>query len=63
LIKTGRFDDALKTIASIRPCVDRFFDDVLVMASDEILKNNRLQLLVNISKWFERIADFTKVSG
>jgi glycyl-tRNA synthetase beta chain len=62
LIKAGRFDDALKTIASIRPCVDRFFDDVLVMASDEVLKNNRLKLLVNISKWFERIANFTRMS-
>jgi glycyl-tRNA synthetase beta chain len=63
LIKAGHFDDALKTIASIRPSVDRFFDDVLVMASDAVLKNNRLKLLVNISKWFERIADFTKMSG
>jgi len=63
LIKEGRFDDALKTIASIRPCVDRFFDDVLVMSSDEVLKNNRLQLLVNISKWFNRIADFSKMAG
>jgi len=62
-IKAGRFDDALKTIGSIRPCVDRFFDDVLVMASDDILKNNRLKLLFNISKWFEQIADFTKMSG
>jgi len=62
-IQAGHFDDALKTIASIRPCVDRFFDDVLVMASDNVLKNNRLTLLVNISKWFERIADFTKISG
>jgi len=61
-IKAGRFDDALKTIASIRPCIDRFFDDVLVMASDNILKSNRLNLLFNISKWFERIADFTKIS-
>jgi len=62
-IKSGRFDDALKTIASIRPCVDRFFDDVLVMSTDDILKNNRLKLLDNISKWFDRIADFTKISG
>jgi glycyl-tRNA synthetase beta chain len=63
LIKGGRFDEALKTIASIRPCVDRFFDDVLVMSPDNVLKNNRLKLLVNISKWFERIADFTKMSA
>jgi len=63
LIQAGRFDDALKTIATIRPCVDRFFDDVLVMAPDKVLKNNRLKLLFNISKWFEQIADFTKISG
>ncbi|KPA10019.1 Glycyl-tRNA synthetase beta subunit [Candidatus Magnetomorum sp. HK-1] len=63
LISESRFDEALKTIASIRGDVDRFFDDVLVMADDEILKNNRLKLLVNISMLFERIADFSQISN
>ncbi|ETR74214.1 MAG: glycyl-tRNA synthetase beta chain [Candidatus Magnetoglobus multicellularis str. Araruama] len=63
LIQSGRFDDALKTIASIRPNVDRFFDDVLVMSKDETLKNNRLKLLATISTLFERIADFSKIAG
>jgi len=62
LIESARFDDALKTIATIRPDVDRFFDDVLVMAPDETLKNNRLALLVKISKLFERVADFSKIA-
>ncbi|MBF0451495.1 MAG: glycine--tRNA ligase subunit beta [Candidatus Magnetomorum sp.] len=62
LITESRFDEALKTIASIRDQVDRFFDDVMVMATDDVLKNNRLSLLVNISMLFERIADFSTIS-
>jgi glycyl-tRNA synthetase beta chain len=63
LITASRFDEALKTIASIRGQVDRFFDDVLVMTQDEVLKNNRLKLLVNIAMLFERIADFSSISS
>jgi len=62
LITESRFDEALKTIASIRDQVDRFFDDVLVMSEDEVLKNNRLKLLVTIAMLFESIADFSSIS-
>ena len=63
LISDSRFDEALKTIASIRSDVDHFFDEVLVMADDSFLRNNRLKILVNISTLFERIADFSQISN
>ena len=53
---------AFSAIASIREPVDRFFDDVMVMADNEALRKNRLALLRRISDLFARLADFSRVS-
>lgn len=58
----GDYDRALVEIATLRGPVDTFFDDVMVMAEDEALKNNRLALLSCISGLFATIADFSKIS-
>ncbi len=60
-IENQEFSDALREIASLRPAVDRFFDDVLVMAEDAVLRNNRLSLLASIGGLFAQIADFRKI--
>ena len=39
--------------------VDRFFDQVLVMAEDERLRQNRLNLLAAVKGLFNRVADFS----
>lgn len=39
------FARALRDAATLRPTVDRFFDDVLVMAEDEHVRTNRLSLV------------------
>jgi glycyl-tRNA synthetase beta chain len=41
----GDFTGTLKTLAQLRDDVDAFFNDVMVMAEDEALRNNRLALL------------------
>jgi glycyl-tRNA synthetase beta chain len=41
--------------------VDRFFDEVLVMADDEALRKNRLALLKKLASLFMGIADFSKI--
>lgn len=56
------FDGALRTIATLRDAVDRFFEDVMVMAEDPALQRNRLALLQSIAALFDQIADFTKIS-
>ncbi|MBI3814295.1 MAG: glycine--tRNA ligase subunit beta, partial [Nitrospinae bacterium] len=61
LIKEKRYLDALKKIAEIRDSVDRFFDEVMVMVDDKTLRENRLNLLSEISKIFMQLADFTKI--
>ncbi len=61
-LAVGDFKKALKTIAALRPSVDRFFDDVMVMADDLAVRNNRLALLASIAAVFKDIADFSKIT-
>ncbi len=44
-----RYADALQALASMRGAVDRYFDDVLVMAEDETVRRNRLRQLAGIA--------------
>ncbi|RMH80858.1 MAG: glycine--tRNA ligase subunit beta [Acidobacteria bacterium] len=50
-------------LAKLKPYVDSFFDSVLVMAPEENLRRNRLSMLLNIKRLFNRFADFSKVGG
>lgn len=61
-LSVGRFDAALHGIAGLKPAVDGFFDDVMVMSDDAGLRANRLSLLGKISRLFDRFADFTKLA-
>ena len=45
----------------LRPIVDKFFDDVLVMVPDAAVRRNRLELLEFIDALYKILADFTKV--
>ncbi len=45
----------------LREPIDRYFDDVLVMARDETLRRNRLAMCWQLSQLFRRIADFSLV--
>ncbi len=45
------------------PSVNEFFDKVLVMADDKILKENRLGLLQKISGLANGVADLSKLEG
>jgi glycyl-tRNA synthetase beta chain len=59
LIKKGEYTGALTQIATLRPLVDTFFDDVMVFADDAAIKNNRIALLASVSGLFNNIADFS----
>ncbi|MBU1193889.1 MAG: glycine--tRNA ligase subunit beta [Proteobacteria bacterium] len=61
LIENGVYDEALTHIAGLRPVVDTFFDDVMVMAEDDTIRQNRMALLSSVSALFKNIADFTKI--
>jgi glycyl-tRNA synthetase beta chain len=59
--REGRYRESLEVIAGLRPAVDRFFDDVLVMAEEEDVRLNRLALLASLLKEFSTIADFSEI--
>ena len=61
--RDGSYEDRLRALAGLRAPVDRFFDDVLVMAEDEKLRANRLGLLQQTVSLFYRIADISKLGG
>lgn len=52
---------ALRTIAGLRPPLDAFFDGVMVLAEDRILRQNRLALLQAIAALFLRVGDFSEI--
>ncbi len=51
----------LEEVARLRPFIDDFFDDVMVMVDDEALRENRLALLFAIANNFMKFADFTRL--
>ena len=62
LLKDSKYTDALKQLAGLRDSVDRFFDDVMVMADDEAVRNNRLALLASLRRLFSGVADISRLS-
>lgn len=56
---SGDYQQALGQLASLREPVDAFFDNVMVMADDEALKQNRLTLLNDLRNLFLQIADIS----
>jgi glycyl-tRNA synthetase beta chain len=58
-----RYGDALSALAGLRPTVDRYFDDVLVMADDEAVRLNRLRQLAAIAATVRAVAWLELVQG
>jgi glycyl-tRNA synthetase beta chain len=63
LKRAGKYQEALEVIAGVRPAVDRFFDEVMVMAENESVRNNRLTLLAELLREFTTVADFSEIGG
>jgi glycyl-tRNA synthetase beta chain len=60
-MRERHYREAMETIASIAPSLDRFFVEVLVNCPEEDLKRNRLALLASIRQEFTRLADFSEI--
>ncbi|WP_165857183.1 glycine--tRNA ligase subunit beta [Marinobacter sp. JSM 1782161] len=59
LFARGDYAAALASLADLRETVDRFFDEVMVMADDESVKRNRLALLNRLRNLFLQVADIS----
>ena len=55
------FDRVLSTVAELKPAVDKFFDEIMVMVEDREIRENRLALLQGIAADFKKIADFSRI--
>jgi glycyl-tRNA synthetase beta chain len=58
-----QYANALGRLAQLRPAVDAFFDQVMVMAEDRKLRANRLALLAQLQGLFAGIADLSHLPG
>lgn len=52
----------LKSFATLKDPVDAFFDNVMVMAEDTAVRNNRLALLRDLRDAMNRVADISKLA-
>ena len=58
----GDFTAALRALATAKPVVDRYFDDVMVMVDDPAIRANRLALLRSVAATMNRVADISRLA-
>lgn len=61
LLTANRTAEALALLSSLRPAITAFFDQVMVMAEDEAVRENRLALLAAVDQDIRSYADFSKL--
>jgi glycyl-tRNA synthetase beta chain len=62
LVDRGEYTKALLELAKTRGPVDKFFDEVLVMAEDETVRANRLALLAKLDRLMNEVADISRLA-
>ena len=62
-VRRGEYTEALRALASARSSVDKFFDEVLVMAEDPAVRANRLALLRGLAEAMNQVADISKLAA
>jgi glycyl-tRNA synthetase beta chain len=60
-VEQGDFDSAFEAAAGLAPAVERFFDEVLVMAEDAAVRTNRLRLLAELRNAVGALGDFSEI--
>jgi len=59
---SGEYEKVLQGLVELKGPIDRLFDDVMILVEDERTRENRLNLLKNVSELFQWFADFSKIS-
>ncbi|NLV89320.1 MAG: glycine--tRNA ligase subunit beta [Tissierellia bacterium] len=60
-ISKKEYDKALDNLVTLKDPIDNFFDKVMVMVEDEVIRNNRLGLLRKIYNMMIKICDLSKI--
>ncbi len=63
LVDLGSYTEALTALAGVRAEVDAFFDSVMVMAEEPLLRANRLALLNSLGGLMNQVADISKLAA
>ena len=59
----AHFEAALNTLATLKDPVDRFFDEVMVMAEDPLVRQQRLCLLAHLHRLMNQVADISRLAA
>ena len=59
LSNTENYEEKFLALADLQPDIDRYFDDVMVMADEESLRDNRLATLSQMRNLFLSVADLS----
>jgi glycyl-tRNA synthetase beta chain len=57
------YEEKFLRLAQLQPHVDQYFDDVMVMADDKGLRDNRLSTLAELRMIFLEVADFSRLQS
>jgi glycyl-tRNA synthetase beta chain len=60
-LDTGDFEAAVEAGAKLGPVLDRFFEEVLVMAEDPAVRENRLRLLLDVRDTLRALGDLAQI--
>lgn len=60
-LKRERFEEGLRELVGLKPHLDRFFENVMVLAEDRALRQARLGLLQRLTNLFRSIADLAEI--
>lgn len=62
-LDAGDYQGAMATLAQARVPVDVFFNDIMVMADDLAVRNNRLALLAQLHGLMNQVADISRLAA
>jgi glycyl-tRNA synthetase beta chain len=60
-LEAGDFEGAVASAAELGPALDKFFEDVLVMAEDKAVRANRLRLLLNVRDTLGKLGELSQI--
>lgn len=61
LLEQKNYSEVLKYLSTLKLDVDQFFDEVMVMADDQAVRENRLLLLSDLRQLFLQVADIAEL--
>lgn len=62
-VALGEYGQALSTLATLKAPVDRFFEEIMVMADDLEVRRQRLALLSNLHHLMNQVADISRLAA